>query len=186
MKTELRKRFSELRDGLDHDSRHHSNGIITEKIKLLEKFRSSNVVLAYMAFGSEFSTDGVVRQVLEDGKILVLPKINRQERKLDLYQVVSIQKDLKPGVWGIPEPDAGTCAPISMKQIDFVLVPGLGFDWARHRLGYGAGFYDRLLADSTHVFIAAAAYSIQVIESIPVEPHDIPVDIIVTENDIYL
>jgi 5-formyltetrahydrofolate cyclo-ligase len=67
------------------------------------------------------------------------------------------------------------------EEIDFALVPGLGFDRRGGRLGYGGGFYDRLLA-GLRAFRVAAAFSVQMIDAVPMAPHDQYVDLVVTES----
>ncbi len=114
---------------------------------------------------------------------LVLPRVNRAERCLDLYAVHDLDTQLAPGVWEIREPVPERCEPVAPESIDFALVPGLGFDARGGRLGYGGGFYDRLLGRlrSTTPRVAAA-FSAQITKSVPMGATDQYVDLIVTEN----
>ncbi len=91
-------------------------------------------------------------------------------------------RDVAPGYRHIPEP-LEHCAVVAGAEVDWVLVPGVAFDIAGRRLGYGGGYYDRLLpllpADATRI---AGAYEIQIVAAVPFGPHDLTVDAIVTET----
>ncbi len=134
-----------------------------------------------MSMGAEFETAAFVRRVLADGKTLVLPRVNREAKRLNLFVVGDLDRDLAPGVWEIREPVPDRCAAAVERDIEFALVPGLAFDERGGRLGYGGGFYDRLLAGLQAVRVTAA-FSMQVVEAVPMSEHDQYVDLIVTED----
>ncbi len=150
-------------------------------------YRRSNTVMAYASFGSELQTGEFVRHVLDQGKILPLPKVNRQRELLEIYRVRDPVQDLRVGTWGIREPRPDRCARMEPHIIDFVLVPGLAFDRRGRRLGYGGGFYDKLLADSLSpcAWLVAGAFESQMVEKVPVDEHDMPMDVVVTERGHY-
>lgn len=154
---------------------------ITDTLIALPEYRRASVVLAYMSMGAEFETAAFVRRVLADGKTLVLPRVNREAKRLDLFVVGDLDRDLAPGVWEIREPVPDRCAAAVERDIEFALVPGLAFDERGGRLGYGGGFYDRLLAGLQAVRVTAA-FSVQVVEAVPMSEHDQYVDLIVTED----
>jgi 5-formyltetrahydrofolate cyclo-ligase len=112
----------------------------------------------------------------------IYPRVDPLEKRLRLFEVVSIAEDLTPGTLGILEP-AGHCREVEPGEVDWVLVPGLAFDERRFRLGRGAGHYDRLLprvpATSPKWAIALEP---QIIATLPSEPHDIPVDGVLTPS----
>jgi 5-formyltetrahydrofolate cyclo-ligase len=140
-----------------------------------------------MSIAAEFSTMEFVRATLAQGKILILPKVNRSEKELDLFRVKNIDADLTPGVWGILEPNPERCEKMLAEDIEFVLVPGVAFDARCNRLGYGGGFYDRLLEDiGPFASLVAPAFSVQIVERVPIEEHDIPLNVIVTEEQKYV
>lgn len=157
------------------------SGRITHTLIELPEYRRASVVMAYMSMGAEFETQAFVHRVLADRKRLVLPRVNRAQRRLDLFAVGDPESELEPGVWGIQEPLPGRCAPIAAADVDFVLVPGLGFDGRGGRLGYGGGFYDRLLTGMRAIRVAAV-YSAQMIDAVPMSAHDQYVDLVVTED----
>lgn len=185
MKAQIRSGLHAARDALSVSDRILFSDVITNHLVNLESYRRATVVLAYMSFGSEFITAAFIADLLGAGKGLVLPRVNRAEQRLTLHTVRDLRTDLVAGTWNIPEPRPD--APLAdVASVDFILVPGLGFDAACRRLGYGRGYYDRLLAArSPCAALVAAAYSVQIVDDIPMESHDIPVDLLVTEHGLH-
>ena len=185
-KAELRKAIIERRAALSLPARQTANRAISKQVLALGGFNDAQTVMAYMNIAAEFSTSEIVRAALDRDKLLVLPKVNRAEQRLDLYRVDNIDTDLTPGTWGIPEPNPERCEKISAEEIDFVLIPGIAFDADCNRLGYGGGYYDRLLEDlGPFTSLVAPAFSVQIVGRVPIEPHDIPLNLIVTEQQKY-
>jgi 5-formyltetrahydrofolate cyclo-ligase len=185
-KAALRRVILNRRNALDARERLMAGQTITRQIVELDAFRRSSVVLAYSSFGSELGTDEFIRHVLGAGKTLVLPRINRAERTLDLYAVVEPERDLQPGLWGILEPKRERCALVPLDAVEFVLVPGLAFDAQCRRLGYGGGFYDRLLGgSSTPPPLVAGAFETQIVDVVPAGADDGSVDLVITEQRRY-
>jgi len=160
---------------------------IVGKISGLTSYRGARTVLAYVGFGSELQTGDFLRWTLDQGKTLLLPRVNRETKSLDIYEVKDLERDLESGTWGIREPNPDLCSPADIHAVDFVLVPGVAFDSRGGRLGYGAGFYDKLLANRpSHAWLVAGAFEIQIVEHVPMHEHDVPVDLVVTEQGHYL
>lgn len=186
-KIELRNAVIARRSALSLPARQTANRTISKRVIAMGGFRDAQSVMAYMSIAAEFSTSEIVRAALDQDKLLVLPKVNREENKLDLFRVVDIEADLIPGVWGILEPDHERCEKISAEDIEFVLVPGVAFDADCNRLGYGGGYYDRLLQDiGPFASLVAAAFATQIVDRVPIEEHDIPLNVIVTEDQKYV
>lgn len=184
-KSALREAVLARREALGEEERRAFSERILRRVRRLADYRRAGVVLAYSGFGSELQTGDFLRSVLEDGKLLVLPRIERATRTLNLHAVRDLDADLEPGVWGIREPreDLPTAG---LPEVDFVLVPGVAFDRRGGRLGHGAGFYDRLLGSSAgRPKLVAGAYEAQMVEEVPTEPHDVLVDLVITEKGAY-
>jgi 5-formyltetrahydrofolate cyclo-ligase len=147
-------------------------------------WRESRVVLGYASFRQEVDTFPLLEEVLARGKELVLPRVVRASRSLHLLRVKDLAADLRPGYQGILEPDPARCSSVDPGLIDLVLVPGVVFDRRGFRLGYGGGYYDRLLASLPRAVRVGLAFSLQVVEELPVLPHDLPVDVLVTEDGV--
>ena len=185
-KAALRTQMNARRDALDPATRAHLSARITARVLELDSYRAAKTVLAYMSFGSEFDTRALIDHALSNGKHLLLPRVDRSSGNLILHRVNDLAVDLLSGQWGILEPRAETTPQAQVLDVDWVLVPGLAFNAQGERLGYGAGYYDRLIASCTHKpVLVAAAYATQVVDTVPCSPTDMRVDCVVTEDAIY-
>jgi len=181
-KKALRERILKQRDELSPATRLDHSRIISEKLLALPAYRAAGLVSAYASIGSEFDTAGIVAAILGSGKRLLLPRINRAARMLELRLVGDPAAELVPGVWGIREPSE-RCPMVPAEEVEFILVPGVAFTATGARLGYGGGFYDRLLVGlQSKVPRVAAAFDLQVFDSIPTGPHDQHEHRVVTEQ----
>ncbi len=184
MKKVLRQQVLQAREQLKQDLRDAAEAAITQRLSLMPEYRQANSVLGYMNFGTEYASTLWIAQVLEQGKRLALPKVNRD--KLELYWVNDLKSQLAPGAWGIKEPLTERCVPLrNLEEIDFVLLPGVAFTKQGARLGYGKGYYDRLLENQHGATLVAAAFSMQIIEHIPQDATDLKVQWLVTETASY-
>jgi 5-formyltetrahydrofolate cyclo-ligase len=185
-KAEIRKRVLAARDALAPASRRDLCARITARLLALPGYRDARCVMAYVGFGTELDTGPFIADLLSCGKTLVLPRVERSRRSLVLHAVRDPETELAAGVWGIREPRADLCAEVAPAAVDFVLVPGVAFTARCERLGYGGGFYDRLIPELTRrPVLAAAAYSLQIVPELPVTPADRSVDLVVTEDARY-
>lgn len=184
-KTALRKQIVAARDALPPVDRRELSAGITARLLDLDAYRNARCVLAYMSFGSEFETAAFVADALTSGRQLCLPRVDRDTHQLALHHVADIGRDLQSGVWGIREPRAG-CPRADLDRIDFVLLPGVAFTPRCERLGYGGGYYDRLIAQfALRPPLAAAAFALQIRAEIPLDAYDQRVDTVVTEDTFY-
>lgn len=189
-KQSLRQRIIAAREQLTVADRTRLSHAISVRIANLNAYRTANTVLAYMNFGAEVSTEKWVQQALRDGKCVLMPKVNCATKELDVYRVTNLQHDLAPGKWNILEPLVERCDKInSLQDVDFILLPGIAFGRDGARLGYGGGFYDKLLARIKNVnpsycpALVAGAFAIQLVEGIPQETTDHKVEWVVTETE---
>ena len=180
-KRELRMRVLAARAALPQPWRERASRVITETLAALPEFTKATTVLAYASFGSEFDTKQLLHAVVAGGRRLVLPRVQRAPTRLSLHVVTSLEHDLVESAWGIREPDPQRCLELTMDDVDCVLIPGVAFDARGGRLGYGGGFYDRLLAGGGNPGLIAATYSVQCVQAVPMAVHDRRVPIIVTE-----
>jgi 5-formyltetrahydrofolate cyclo-ligase len=112
--------------------------------------------------------------------------VDRAARALALHRVDDPAGQLRPGMWGIPEPDPARAPTVAPAEVEFVLVPGVAFDPRGGRLGYGGGYYDRLLtAVATDTPRVAAAFEVQMVDEVPMAPGDQRVDRVITEVRAY-
>ena len=184
-KATLRETVLRRRDALPPEERAALSARIISSVLRLGAYRRSDAVLAYASFGSELRTDDLLRRTLADGKTLVLPRV--EDGGLKLYEVRDVDRDLVPGTWGIREPVTENCPVADPGGLDFALIPGVAFDRRGRRLGYGGGFYDRLISSYLQegTPLVAGAFEVQMVEEVPVGPGDVPVDAVVTEGRVY-
>lgn len=184
-KQAIRERIRLQRDQLPAGMRAAHSAAITELLLQLPEYRQAETVLGYMNFGAEFASELFAERALADGKRLLLPKVNHHTNHLDLYFVEDFENQLAQGLWGIREPVVERCERLSaLNEVEFALLPGVAFTREGARLGYGGGFYDKLLAGMTHrPALVAAAFALQLVEQLPQEATDIKVGRIVTEME---
>jgi 5,10-methenyltetrahydrofolate synthetase len=187
-KNSLREYVKKQRDMLSQTERMAYSETIMEKIINLKSFENANTIMCFASFGSEVDTYPLLREIIVKGKLLVLPRVEKQnnEKVLGLYKVASLEKQLVKGVFGIMEPDPKECDRAYLSEIELCICPGVVFDRKRNRIGYGGGFYDKLLkADLIKFPKIAIAFDIQVTDAIEPDPFDIPMDKVITETGEY-
>ncbi len=177
MKDKLRKKILDARFALTPEARRAKSREIEQRLFSLPEFNSAATVMFYASFQSEVETHGMIRRALAEGKQVVLPRVKGKE--LELLEIENFDRDVSPGAWGIPEPDQGKTAVV--QDIGLIVVPGAVFDERGNRVGYGAGFYDKLLALYQGMTVALA-FELQVVPQVPADAHDVPVKKIVTEK----
>ncbi len=183
-KQKIRQAFLKKRDMLPVDIKKEKDTLIKKHVIEQPEFIKAKTVLFYASFRSEVDTKEIINISLKTGKTVILPKVDRQEKVLKLYEIKDIN-ELSPGYMQIMEPTASEERLKSLADIDLLLIPGAAFDLQGNRLGYGAGFYDKLLSDmKKKILIIAPAYEEQVAEKIAAEPHDVKVDRIITDKRI--
>ncbi len=179
-KKSLRIEVLRRRDALPGDLRSEKDRRIRERVQGLEEYRKARTVLLYASFRSEVDTFGLISDCLAGGKVTVLPRVDREGDVLRLFVIQSLD-DLAPGYLGIPEPRSSGRGEKAIEDMDFIVVPGAAFDEACNRMGYGKGYYDKLLSARRGV-AAALAYEEQVMPVIPHEPHDVKMDKVITDE----
>ena len=171
------------RDALPEAERERIAEALTEALAGLEQYAAARSVLATMSIGSEWSTRAFLDRARAEGKTVVLPRLTPPPRRLALHVVEDLDRQLVPGVWDIPEPDPERCPAVELASVEFALVPALAVDLAGYRLGYGAGYFDRLLAGrGPRTFCVTALPSAFVVEQLPHEAHDVAVDLVLSER----
>lgn len=184
-KKPIRRGILAVRGNLSPGLRVTHDAAITARLLQLPEYRDARTVLGYMNFGSEYASERWVTQALAEGKRLALPKVNHHTNQLDLYLVNDLETQLESGLWGIREPVVERCERLTgINEVEFALLPGVGFTRRGERLGYGGGYYDKLLAHFTHrPALVAAAYALQIVAWLPQEATDVSVARIVTETE---
>lgn len=148
---------------------------------LLEKqgvWQKAPSILFYAPLPEELDIWSLVRDSLAAGKTVALPRFDSSTNQYIACRVQNIADDIVSGQFGIREP-ADHCPAVDWNRLGLVLVPGVAFDVRGRRLGRGKGFYDQLLAGVPGT-TCGVAFDEQIVPEVPLEPHDIPVNCILT------
>jgi 5-formyltetrahydrofolate cyclo-ligase len=142
------------------------------------EFAASDHLALYSPVMNEVFTEEIFSVSLRLGKKVAYPRVC--EETLEFVEVED-RSELCPGAYGILEPRGSRV--ISLASLDLLLVPGVVFDTAGHRLGYGKGFYDRVLhRRAGHALLVGLCFEQQLIRTLPAETHDVRMDMIITEE----
>jgi len=180
-KLALRRQSLARRDALPAEVRAAAATAIAARVAALPGFAAARTVLLTLPFRGEWDTRPLVEAALAAGKTVAVPRVDARTRMLELHSIERPDRDIVAGFEGVPEPLPDRPR-VPRDAIDFVLVPGVAFDLAGRRLGYGGGYYDRLLPQlPVAVARVAGAFELQLVELVPAAPHDVAVDAIVTE-----
>jgi 5-formyltetrahydrofolate cyclo-ligase len=166
--------------------RHLLSAIAVEHLRLLEPFCLARSVAAFASFGDELDTKPLLRAIIRQGKTLVLPAMVGQG-ELSL-RVVQDLGQLVPGTWGIPEP-AEDCPEMPLEDIGLIVTPGVLFSSVGFRVGYGGGYYDRLIRASRLLPVPAPVccglgFEAQVLPEVFAGPGDEQLDLLVTDRGV--
>ena len=179
-KRALRREILAERDALPADDRSSRSEAIADRFLELPEAASTRIVLAFWSFGSEVDTAPLIARLRSQGTTVALPRIEGSE----VVPVVAT-----PGAamtqtsFGAMEPTEGRV--VEVAELDLVVVPGVAFDRSCDRMGYGAGYYDRLLGlRRDGVGAIGVAFSIQIVDRVPTGAIDRRIDGVVTELEV--
>ncbi len=179
-KAELRNRMRRVRAAIHETDRQHLAAQVEDRLFAMPEVREARTVMLFASFGSEIPTDRMVRRLDAEGRTVLLPFVADGELGAARY---------RPGdpttssAFGPMEPAARL--PVDPSGIDVVLLPGLAFDRKGRRLGYGGAHYDRYLARMhTAALRVGIAFHQQLVDEVPADVGDEPVDVVVTDRDV--
>jgi 5-formyltetrahydrofolate cyclo-ligase len=183
-KKALRKKILVLRDALTPEERIKKSRVIKSFLFSLPEFIQAKMVMFFISFRSEVLTEEMIKEAIALKKKVVVPVTDLQHRWLKISELKDYDKDLFLSTYGILEPKKEKVKEVRPDEIDLVVAPGSVFDERGRRIGYGGGYYDRLLRElKQETKIAALAFELQIVDEVPAEQdRDIPVDLIITEE----
>ena len=172
-KKELRSKIREQKRAMTPQQIESASQKLVELFLATEQYRQAKTIYGYLPYNQEVRTVPLLEQALADGKKVAVPKIYGDEMRFiylaDLNQV-------EKGYSGILEPIEN--GPLGDDPTALVLMPGIAFDKEGHRIGYGGGFYDKFLAKEPNHPTVALCYDFQIVNELPTEEFDIPVDLV--------
>ena len=150
-----------------------------------ETFRNASVVMMFLSLPHEVDTTPMILHAWQQGKTVAVPKVSWEQRHMIPVEITSLETGLKTDKLGLRNPTNGM--PVPFEEIDLVITPGLGFDRSGNRLGRGGSYYDNFFLNNR---ISAArwgiAFSQQMCDEIPHDENDVPVDAVVTEDEMII
>lgn len=184
-KEKLRKKYLHFRENLDPVFIGEASKKIKEKFLELEQIKKKDNIMVYVSYNSEVKTEDIIQKLLDRGKNVYVPYCITESRELRISQIRKFPADLRIGAYGIREPKEKLKeVNQSPEVLELIVVPGVAFSRSGYRIGYGGGYYDRFLSDiDSRPLTVGFTFSSLLVEALPIDRHDIPVDIIVTEEE---
>ena len=180
IKTELRQKYRSLRQSMPQEIKEQKDTAIAAQVRRLWQYQRNNILLIYVSTSIEVDTFRIIRQALEDGKRVAVPRCVPDTRNMEFYYIDSTD-ELDPGMFGVLEPAANSERLYKESDGGLCIVPAFSYDWRGFRLGYGKGYYDRFLS-KFEGNIVGICYSECVQRSLPHGRFDRPVELLVTES----
>ena len=179
-KQSLRTEYKAIRNRVKNKD--EKSEIVFKKLCEDEDFLNAKTVAFFKSFGTEIDTSEMIKNSILLGKNILLPKVNGREMEFYKY---TTDTPLEKSRFGVEEPIGNETALVSADGIDLVIVPGLCFDKCKNRLGYGGGFYDKLLGKNDIKNIAVC-FDEQIADDfvLPVDENDVKVKKIITDKRI--
>ena len=177
MKNKIREELIKKRDKLGvYEVFKKSNDIIS-KLVSLQEFKKAKKLLCYISFDNEVYTHGLIKKYVKE-KDIAVPVVRGNEL---ILSYIKEWGELTTGAYGILEPKEIRKA--NLNDIEIAIIPGIAFDNRGYRIGYGKGYFDRLLSKMNALKIALA-FDFQILDEVPEEKHDVRMDMIITEKRI--
>lgn len=180
IRTQIRQQLREL----SPEQRDQWSAQITDRLLALPEYHRARTIMAFFSFAKEYDTEPLMRHALSKGKILCAPRVDWSTWRMLPVAVTAPDQYLKNDR-GIKEPTGDLL--VDTETIDLIIMPGLAFDLSGHRLGRGAGFYDRFLSQVQlrHALRLAPVFDIQILPAVPHDQLDQPIDILLTPTRLH-
>lgn len=180
-KSVVRKSLRDALSRMSDTERHLKSLAACSLITASPEFSAARVVMLYLSTALEVDTASLALRGWQAGKTVVVPKVAWDQRRMLPVEISSLTTGLTTTAPGVREPIAGN--PMPVEFIDLVIVPGLGFSNAGHRIGRGMGFYDRFLAQPDFLGVSCGlAFSEQIVPELPILDHDVPLSMLATDK----
>jgi len=178
-KSSLRQKLLKQRQLIDETECLQRSRAVQQNLLTRAEYIDATTLALYVPIRNEVRTDDIFSAALAAGKKVCFPRVVG-------YSLEFVDVDgsgcFQPGCFGVSEPVGASIRPIT--EIELMVVPGVGFDRAGYRLGYGQGYYDRAVSVARPTVMAGLAYDFQVVDVLPKEEHDVCLDLLVMDSDV--
>ncbi|MBU5255038.1 5-formyltetrahydrofolate cyclo-ligase [Tissierella praeacuta] len=179
----LRKKILQKRAELSTENIVNYSNIIENKLYKMDYYKNAKTIMSFISFGDEIITHEIIKNSIKNGKSVVVPITIPETKELKVSKILDFS-ELEIGYYNILTPKKDFLRFIDFNTIDLVLVPGVVFARDGYRVGYGGGYYDRFLSKfKEKVNTIGLAFDLQIVEEVPKDSFDIPVDFIITEKE---
>ncbi len=180
-KAAIRKTLRERLAAMTESERHIKSVAACSLIIASPEFQNARCVMLFLSNPEEVDTAPMALKAWQAGKTVVVPKVSWDQKRMLPVEICSLSDATLTHTGPVREPIAGTPMPLSF--IDLVVVPGLGFTSAGHRIGRGMGFYDRFLAQPDFLGLSCGiAFEEQIVHTLPTLDHDMPLSMLATDR----
>lgn len=179
----LRKKILQKRAELSTENIVNYSNIIENKLYKMDYYKNAKTIMSFISFGDEIITHEIIKNSIKNGKSVVVPITIPETKELKVSKILDFS-ELEIGYYNILTPKKDFLRFIDFNTIDLVLVPGVVFARDGYRVGYGGGYYDRFLSKfKEKINTIGLAFDLQIVEEVPKDSFDIPVDFIITEKE---
>jgi len=179
LRSELQRRLLQMSD----EQRSQKSRKACHNLVSTRQFQLASAVMMYLSLPHEADTSEAILHAWQLGKVVAVPKISWQQRHMIPVQINSLETGFSTEVGGLRNPITGV--PMPFGEIDLVVTPALGFDRKGNRLGRGGSYYDRFfINDELKAPRCGFAFAEQIVDSVPVAETDVPVDFLVTDEEV--
>jgi 5-formyltetrahydrofolate cyclo-ligase len=183
LKADVRSAARDARKALAPEDRERLSRSAVARVLSMPEVAAARAVLVYASLPEEVDTSTLISSLAASRRVVAVPRVCGP-REMTLHPIASLD-ELTPGACDIPEPD-GTTAEMAPEEFDVVVVPGIAFDRTCRRIGFGGGFYDTLLPRlRPGAFTVGLAFDEQLVQEVPCEEHDSPLDAVVTPTTLH-
>ena len=187
MKSQLRQKALSIRRSIGDEEVKSLSTRIETRLYALTEYEAASTIATYVARPDEVQTVSIIRHSLAAEKRILVPKTDTVGKRLIFSEIYDFDRELSSGVMGILEPRPEFLRPVNLAEADLILVPVVAWDERGYRLGYGAGYFDRTLGGLVRdVITIGLGLEVQRFDELPVESHDVPLDMIITEGRVIM
>lgn len=180
-KKKLRKALMEKRNQIPKDDKEEKERRLVQALSKSPLVKEAQEVLFYMAFGSEPDLYPLAKELLDQGKTLYLPRVDKENKCIIPIPARQLDR-LEKSAYGIWEPALADYQEKALKKIDLAIISGIAYDQAGYRLGYGAAYYDYLLPRLDKAVRVGVCFKEVFLDRLPRQAHDQPMDYVLVEN----